>query len=54
MDFLIPWLVSVCFITGTHIHIASVWGIILKVLFYMIGFILIDYYGSNYEKWNRK
>lgn len=54
MNFLIPWSISICFIIGTHMTFESIWGAIFKLLFYMLGFALIDYYGSNYEKWNRE
>ena len=41
-----------CFITGAYMSYECILGNVLKILFFVSGFALIEYYGKNYKKWN--
>ena len=51
-EFLTSIGISMCFITGSHMPYECIWGNVLKLLFFMLGFALIEYSGKNYKKWN--
>jgi hypothetical protein len=43
-----------CFIIGALIPNNMWWGIVLELLFYLVGFVLIDFHAINYHKWMEK
>lgn len=51
-EFLTSIGISMCFIIGSHMPAEYILGTVLKLLFFILGFALIEYYGKNYKKWN--